>query len=292
MPNTMWTIGASRVQSLESQPHRHHHNHHQLVLGLTGEVWFDLPPSQQQRFGPGHGCLLPGNCEHAFYGDGDNAVMVIDVSAHDGANHLIDAGLFDQLFAEPRFIELDNNLQSLLQCLAQELTQRPHDVQLQQHISGLLLHSLFHRIAPYQQLPVATSNRIDLAMLDQLIANRLTEKLSVDELARACHMSASQFHLRFRQLTGMTPYQYVIQQRAQQAAWLLQNSSMKISAIATETGFANQSALTHAIKARFDVSPGQLRQKSQITVKNQPKPELLTKTPDVSASFINSGRVT
>lgn len=268
----MWTIGASRVQSLESQPNRHHHHHHQVVLGLTGEVWFDLPPNQQQHFGPGFGCLVPGNCDHAFYGEGDNSVVVIDVSAHDGSNHLIDARLFDQLFAQPRFIELDANLQSLLQCLAQELTQRPHDVQLQQHISGLLLHSLFHRIAAYQQQPAVSASRIDLAMLNQLIANRLTEKLSVDELARACHMSASQFHLRFRQLTGMTPYQYVIQQRTQQAAWLLQNSSMKISAIATETGFANQSALSHAIKARFEISPGQLRQRSQTMMKSQPKP--------------------
>ena len=258
----MWTIGASRVQSLESQPNRHHHHHHQVVLGLHGEVWFDLPPDQQRHFGPGFGCLVPSNCEHAFYGDGDNAVVVIDVSGHDGSNHLIDASLFDQLFAEPRFIELDDNLRTLVQCLAQELQQRSRDVQLQQHISGLLLHSLFHRIAPYQQPPQPGAGRIDLAMLDQLISNRLTEKLSVEELASACHMSASQFHLRFRQLTGMTPYQYILQQRVQQAAWLLQNSSMTIAAIALETGFANQSALNHAIKSRFDLSPGQLRLKS------------------------------
>jgi AraC-like DNA-binding protein len=255
----MWTIGASRVQSLESQPHRHHHHHHQVVLGLTGEVWFDLPPDQQLHFGPGFGCLVPSNCDHAFYGEGNNTVVVIDVSGHDGSNHLIDAGLFDQLFAQPRFIELDDNLRSLVRCLATELTQRPLDVQLQQHVSGLLLHSLFHRIATYRQFAPGTSSRIDLAMLDQLIAERLTEKLSVEELANACHMSASQFHLRFRQLTGMTPYQYILQQRVQQAAWLLENSSMAISAVAADTGFANQSALNHAIKARFELSPGQLR---------------------------------
>ncbi|MFC3678721.1 helix-turn-helix domain-containing protein [Bacterioplanoides pacificum] len=258
----MWTIGASRVQSLDAQPHRHHHHHHQVVLGLHGEVWFELPPRQQQRFGPGHGCLLPGNCEHSFHGDSDNAVVIIDVSSHDGSNHLIDAGLFDQLFAQPRFIDLDDNLITLVRSLAHELSQRPHDVQLQQHVSGLLLHSLFHRVAPYQDPQQSAAGRIDLALLDQLIANRLTEKLSVEELANACHMSSSQFHLRFRQLTGMTPYQYILQQRVQQAAWLLQNSSMTIGAVAAETGFANQSALNHAIKARFNMSPGQLRQQS------------------------------
>lgn len=258
----MWTIGASRVQSLESQPHRHHHHHHQVVLGLSGEVWFDLPPEQQQHFGPGFGCLVPSNCDHAFYGEGDNTVVVIDVSGHDGSNHLIDARLFDQLFSRPRFIELDDNLRSLVCCLARELQQRPHDVQLQQHISGLLLHSLFHRIAPYLEAHQQQSGRIDLAMINQRIAERLTDKLSVEELASSCHMSTSQFHLRFRQLTGMTPYQYILQQRLEQACWLLQNSSMTISAVAAETGFANQSALNHAIKARFDVSPGQLRRRS------------------------------
>jgi AraC-like DNA-binding protein len=257
----MWSIGACRVQPLAYEPHRHQHPHHQVVLGLHGQVWFELPPAQQRHFGPGHGCLLPSDCEHSFHGDGDNAVVIIDVSVKDESPLLIDADLFQQLFAEPRFVDLDDNLRSLIASLAQELESRPHDLPLQQHISGLLLHSLFHRIAPYRHPSHTIGGRIDMAMLDQLIAERLTDKIGVDELASACHMSSSQFHLRFRQLTGMTPYQYVLQQRVQQAAWLLQNSSMSISAIAAETGFANQSALNHAIKARFGLSPGQLRRK-------------------------------
>ncbi|GGY54673.1 AraC family transcriptional regulator [Bacterioplanes sanyensis] len=257
----MWSIGACRVQPLAHEPHRHQHPHHQVVLGLHGQVWFELPPAQQRHFGPEHGCLLPSDCEHSFHGDGDNAVVIIDVSVKDESPLLIDADLFQQLFAEPRFVDLDDNLRNLIASLAQELESRPHDLPLQQHISGLLLHSLFHRIAPYRHPSHTRGGRIDMAMLDQLIAERLTDKIGVDELASACHMSSSQFHLRFRQLTGMTPYQYVLQQRVQQAAWLLQNSSMSISAIAAETGFANQSALNHAIKARFGLSPGQLRRK-------------------------------
>ncbi|WP_199243950.1 AraC family transcriptional regulator [Bacterioplanes sanyensis] len=257
----MRSIGACRAQTLATEPHRHSHHHHQVVLGLHGQVWFELPPAQQRHFGPGHGCLLPSDCEHSFHGDGDNAVFIIDVSVKDESPLLIEASLFQQLFSQPRFIELDDNLQRLIASLASELQLRPHDLPLQQHISAVLLHSVFHRIAPYRNPTQASSGRIDLAMLDQLIAERLTDKISVDELANACHMSSSQFHLRFRQLTGMTPYQYVLQQRVQQAAWLLQNSSMSISAVAAETGFANQSALNHAIKARFDLSPGQLRRK-------------------------------
>ena len=111
---------------------------------------------------------------------------------------------FQQLFAEPRFVDLDDNLRNLIASLAQELASRPHDLPLQQHISGLLLHSLFHRIAPYRHPSHTHGGRIDMAMLDQLIAERLTDKIGVDELASACHMSSSQFHLQaFNRAVGI-----------------------------------------------------------------------------------------
>lgn len=188
---------------------------------------------------------------------------MVEIKAYDSALHHFDARAFKQLFDKPEVVTLDSHFKSLLNCLAHELSQRPQDTTLQQHISGVLLHSLSYRITPSTHTPPPHSERIDLAVLDQFINEKITEKLGVDVLAKVCHMSVSQFHLRFRQLVGMTPHQYIMQQRVQQAVWLLQNSPMSISAVAAETGFANQSALNHAIKARLKTSPGQLRQTSK-----------------------------
>lgn len=255
----MWMGGVSRLVPMPQGGDRHRHRHHQVVLGFEGSADFELEGSGGEQLRIGGGCLVPTECAHAFQGLGDNRMLVLDVNLDSAIDSRIDREILDRLFDQPHYFQLDDHFAALLKALAQELELHGQDPLMQQHISALLLHGLYQRLTGQTLRPRDRSGRLDMERIDQLIKRRLQDKVSVAELAAACHLSLSQFHLRFRQTTGLTPYQYVMKQRLDQAVWLLRCSSHPIADIAVETGFSSQSALTHAIKNQLGLSPGQLR---------------------------------
>jgi AraC family transcriptional regulator len=59
--------------------------------------------------------------------------------------------------------------------------------------------------------------------------------------------------------TGLSPYQYVIQQRLAKAQELLRTTDRSIVEIAIESGFANQSHLTIVFQKNLSVTPKKYR---------------------------------
>jgi AraC-like DNA-binding protein len=256
----------TRIQELNSEWNQHKHTHHQLVLGLTGKIQLQLADQKIITFERQHACLIPSECWHAFHGEENNRVLVIDI---DPSDVRIDAVVLSSLFYQPKFLLLDSQLVKLISALSDELSLQSRSSTktsisaIQPHFISLILLSLQHRL---QQANVVhdkpssdINSRLNIEGLNHFILENLAEKISIDELARFCHMSSSQFHLRFRQHTGITPHQYLLQQRTERAIWLLRNSGLTIAQIAADTGFTNQSALNHVIKAKLNTSPGQVR---------------------------------
>lgn len=79
--------------------------------------------------------------------------------------------------------------------------------------------------------------------------------VSLDELARIANLSP--FHLArlFRQEVGMPPHAYQLQVRLTRAKRLLLQG-MRVSAVATETGFFDLSHFTRHFKRHLGVAPG------------------------------------
>ena len=90
-------------------------------------------------------------------------------------------------------------------------------------------------------------------------AETLAEDLSVDELARRCHMSPRTFARRFRAETGTTPHSWVTTQRVQAAEELLELTDHSVDWIADEVGFGNAATLRHHFTRARGVSPQQYR---------------------------------
>ena len=242
------------IEEINSEWEQHHHTHHQLILGLNGQIRLQLNQQQTITLESNHACLIPGGCFHSFKGVGKNRVLVINIDPLDNS---IDNTIMQTLFQQAQFLLLDRQLVKLISALSDELALQ-NNAALQPHVIGLIVFSLHHRLQqPLAQL--TQDSRLDINALNEYILQNLSEKMSVDQLAAFCHMSNSQFHLRFRQLKGLTPHQYIVQQRTERAIWLLRNSDLTIAQIAADTGFTNQSALNHAVKAKLNTSPGQIR---------------------------------
>ena len=89
-------------------------------------------------------------------------------------------------------------------------------------------------------------------------------RLTLATLARAAQLSPFHFHRLFRDRTGMTPHEFVIQQRIERAQRLLLASPKKsVAKVAAEVGCADQSHLCRLFKRRLGVTPATFRKSAR-----------------------------
>ncbi|MEO8072246.1 MAG: AraC family transcriptional regulator [Acidobacteriota bacterium] len=98
-----------------------------------------------------------------------------------------------------------------------------------------------------------------LAHVLDLIESDLAEDLSLKVLANAAGLSEYHFLRMFKQSTGYTPHQYVINQRIERARELLKKTDMTITEIAYLLGFSNHAHFTHHFRRKTGFTPSEMR---------------------------------
>lgn len=256
-----------RLMPLPQQALRHDHSHHQVVLALRGAADFEIEGyGGQVDFR--HGCLVPACDSHHYQGVGSNSHLVMDLS-QEAVRRVGDCN-HERLFERPRYFTVDDDLQLLLTFTAREarrdsvaLGERPR---LSEYMTSLFLCSLSERLFGESGSVVCgqQSTGLDLARIDAYIRNHLDETILVEDLARLVYMSTSHFHAVFREVTGQSPHQYLLDVRLRRARDMILTTTWPLADVAQQVGFANQSALTHAFRRAMGVTPGAMRrQKTQ-----------------------------
>ena len=97
----------------------------------------------------------------------------------------------------------------------------------------------------------------------EYIHEHLQENMSLDNLAGSVGLSRYHFARRFRQSTGTTPHEFVLQQRIERAKTLLHRTNTALLDIASVCGFADQSHMTREFRKRVNVTPGRYRAQSR-----------------------------
>jgi AraC family transcriptional regulator len=93
------------------------------------------------------------------------------------------------------------------------------------------------------------------------IRENLTNAISLEEIVHAAgDVSPYHFSRLFKQATGLSPYQYLIECRVLAAQELLRaNRRLTLAEIAFRCGFADQSAFTRCFRQRTGLTPKQFR---------------------------------
>lgn len=87
------------------------------------------------------------------------------------------------------------------------------------------------------------------------IHQNYSEQLTLEEIADAAHISISECTRRFKEYTGYTPYEYLIQYRISEASILLLKTEQSVSQIAESTGFQDTSSFIQTFKKRTGTTP-------------------------------------
>jgi AraC family transcriptional regulator len=162
----------------------------------------------------------------------------------------------------PQFALCDPLIYSVVLALQQELSNPGFSGQL--YLDSLLTTLDTHLLRHYSTTQFITSKNRSLTpiQLQQAIAYiraHLERDLSLDEIARVINISPSYFANLFKDATGISPYQYVIQQRVEKAKSLLLKTDLTIADIALQVGFCNQSHLTRRFKRLTGETPKKFR---------------------------------
>jgi len=95
------------------------------------------------------------------------------------------------------------------------------------------------------------------------IKKNLSNSISVQELSQEANMSQSNFFNLFKNTFGLTPNDYIIQQKIDLAKKIIQKSKYKsISQIAYELGYANSSYFSKQFKSITGMTPRQYEKSS------------------------------
>ncbi len=136
-------------------------------------------------------------------------------------------------------------------------------------LGALYLESLFRTLAihllrnhaVFAQRPTPVNGKLSPTALQRVrdyVHAHLSEEITLEALAASVHLSPYHFARKFKEATGLPPYQYVLHCRVEQAKTLLVDGKHSISEVAQAVGFASQSHLTRHIKNAFGVTPGAL----------------------------------
>ena len=90
------------------------------------------------------------------------------------------------------------------------------------------------------------------------------QHLTLKNMAEKANLSPSYFHVVFKDIIGMSPYEYLLNTRINHAKNLIVNSKMTFSEIAEESGFSSQAYLNYVFKKEVGITPNEYRKENII----------------------------
>ncbi|MDE6378114.1 MAG: helix-turn-helix domain-containing protein, partial [Duncaniella sp.] len=106
-----------------------------------------------------------------------------------------------------------------------------------------------------------TSEDKDRKFLDEsaafIAANIDNPDLVVEDLARNSGMSRTAYYTRLKQITGLTPVDFIKQMRIKKALELLEGGKLSVTEVAYGVGFTDPKYFSRCFKAEMDMTPTQ-----------------------------------
>ena len=103
-------------------------------------------------------------------------------------------------------------------------------------------------------------DRIDAAKA--YIASKAGERITLEDIAKAVHISPFHLSRTFRQHVGLTLHGYLVQLRLRNSLQLLTDSAVDLMTLSIELGFSSHSHFSTAFRREFGLTPSEFRRRA------------------------------
>jgi transcriptional regulator GlxA family with amidase domain len=158
----------------------------------------------------------------------------------------------------------DAELNWYIESICREMKDRQpmYEMAVRSHALGMLVCLLRRHIRSDRSLLEFTQNMERYARIRpavQLMSQRMGERITLTDLAVACHMSDAHFCRLFRQITGVTPVRYLLDLRLQEAATMLRRTEKTVTQVACEVGFDDSGYFSKKFREQFGMTPSKAK---------------------------------
>lgn len=254
---------AVRPSEIPEHEHRDFCIHLQLA-GHSDFEWWSEGRHNVERTRPGSLILLAPGTRDRLRWEGGSERLILSLDANALTETMESLGLSDIVEVRNQWALQDGALENLLREMGREAAQgwtfgNLYADLLRRELTRQLLQR--HAVAPVQLpqlkglLPAAR-----LRLVFEYIHANLHHDLNLQELAAQVGLSSFHFAREFKNSTGQTPHQYVLDQRIARAKELLQRKGLTVQEIALEVGFSSAVNFVRAFRARVGITPGAWRE--------------------------------
>ena len=120
-----------------------------------------------------------------------------------------------------------------------------------------ILGLIQYKLACEHQKETESSNAVSKTIL--YMQDHLNESLDMQQVAREMNIGYSLFRKRFKEITGFSPAQYLIELRFSKARKLLKETNLSAKEIAFMTGFESEQYFNRLFKAKNSNTPNRFR---------------------------------
>lgn len=226
-----------------------------LIVMLTGSLSFQTLHSQGVAH-PGQVLLLDCNAPHAYAANGKCSFTFIHFSgAHSSELYARIVSKGGNLLRTPQISILHETIGELLSSMRDHVQISPA------HASGMIYSIL---MSLWDNCTAAESAAVANPVADKAISYiqcHLTERLTVEDVAAYTGYSASYFSHLFSSATGMSPYQFIVRSRVEQAQQLLKTTQLSIQEISFQCGFNSAANFCYTFRKTAGCSPQEYRKR-------------------------------